>query len=195
MSKNIKLKILNITMLIISSIFWGMVALGLVVNFVEKTYIYPLRNSDIINEYADAYSIDRALIYSVIKVESSFNERAQSKKGAKGLMQITERTAEFISNQLGVKEYDLLDAKTNVNFGCWYLRYLINKFTSLNTALCAYNAGEGNVLEWLKNPVYSTDKITLQNIPFGETKEYIERIEKAYHKYAKIHKEHIYNMV
>ena len=81
-----------------------------------KEYVYAC---------ADEYQLDSSLIFAVIKVESSFNERAVSSAGAKGLMQITDRTGAYIAEKLGITEYDLLDAKTSVTFGSFYLRYLV----------------------------------------------------------------------
>jgi len=192
---NKKFRILNfvkIITIILALTFWGTVAFGLAYGYVEKNYIYPLKYQDEVNEFSEKFSIDKALIYAVIKVESSFNENAKSVKGAKGLMQITDSTAEFIANKTGVKEYDLFNAKTSIGFGCWYLRYLMNKFSSLTSALCAYNAGEGNVYAWLNNKDYSLDGENLVKIPFNETREYVNKIEKAYDKYRKIHKQDIY---
>ena len=57
-----------------------------------------------------------------------------------------------------------------------YLNYLFKKFKDTNTVLASYNAGETVVRSWLHNTNYSTDKITLQNIPFLETKNYIKKI-------------------
>ena len=192
---NKKFRILNfvkIITVILALTFWGTVAFGLAFGYVEKNYIYPLKYQDEVNEFSEKFSIDKALIYAVIKVESSFNENAKSVKGAKGLMQIIDSTAEFIANKTGAKEYDLFNAKTSIGFGCWYLRYLMNKFSSLTSALCAYNAGEGNVYAWLNNKNYSLDGVNLVKIPFNETKEYVNKIEKAYDKYRKIHKQDIY---
>lgn len=190
-----KFRLLNfvkITTIILSLTFWGTVSFGLTFGYVEKNYIYPLKFQAEVNEFSEKFSIDKALIYAVIKVESSFNENAKSVKGAKGLMQITDSTAEFIANKTGVKEYDLFNAKTSIGFGCWYLRYLMNKFSSLTSALCAYNAGEGNVYAWLNDKNYSLDGENLVKIPFNETREYVNKIEKAYDKYRKIHKQDIY---
>lgn len=190
-----KFRLLNfvkISTIILSLAFWGTVAFGLTFGYVEKNYIYPLKFQAEVDEYSEKFSIDKALIYAVIKVESSFNENAKSVKGAKGLMQITDSTAEFIANKTGVKEYDLFNAKTSIGFGCWYLRYLMNKFSSLTSALCAYNAGEGNVYAWLNDKNYSLDGENLVKIPFNETREYVNKIEKAYDKYRKIHKQDIY---
>ena len=123
----------------------------------------------------------------IINIESSFNPNAKSDKGAIGLMQITPKTGEYISKMLNVDEYDLYNPKTNIEFGGYYLKYLINRFQNTETAVCAYNAGEGNVSIWLNNPEFSDDKITLKNIPFTETNEYINKFKKTFTKYKKLY--------
>lgn len=181
------LKLLNIVTLIIFVCFWGFLAVGLTVNYVEKNYIYPLGYKQIVIECSDYYGLDRGLVFSVIKTESNFKSNAESQAGAIGLMQITPKTADYIAEMLKISDYDLLDAYTNVWFGCYYLKYLLNKFNMLNVALCAYNAGEGNVALWLNNQDYSTDKINLSVIPFKETKEYVAKILKTYKKYSELY--------
>lgn len=181
------LKLLNIVTLIIFVCFWGFLAVGLTVNYVEKNYIYPLGYKQIVIECSDYYGLDRGLVFSVIKTESNFKSNAESQAGAIGLMQITPKTADYIAQMLKISDYDLLDAYTNVWFGCYYLKYLLNKFNLLNVALCAYNAGEGNVALWLNNQDYSTDKINLSVIPFKETKEYVAKILKTYKKYSELY--------
>ncbi len=153
----------------------------------EKKYIYPVKYSDEVLFYCNEYNLDANLVFSVIKTESSFNERAESEKGAKGLMQITDNTAEYIAKLLGVIEYDVYLPKTNIRFGCFYLRLLLDKFGSEKTALCAYNAGEGNVAKWLKNNQYSIDGVELSFIPYKETEEYIRKIYKSWAKYEKLY--------
>ncbi len=181
------LKLLNIVTLIIFVCFWGLLAVGLTVNYVEKNYIFPLGYKQIVVECSDYYGLDRGLVFSVIKTESNFKSNAVSKAGAVGLMQITPKTADYIAEMLKISDYDLLDAYTNVWFGCYYLKYLLNKFNVLNVALCAYNAGEGNVALWLNNQDYSTDNINLLVIPFKETKEYVAKILKTYKKYSELY--------
>lgn len=172
---------------IILCVFWGIFALIGMANCVNKAYFYPLKHKQIVLEYADIYSLDRALIFAVIKVESGFNPNAKSSAGAIGLMQITPDTANYIASMQGIKTYDLTDARTNVNFGCFYIKYLMNKFINPETAMVAYNAGEGNVYFWLNNPDYSEDKITLKNIPFPESREYIKKIRQTFAKYKKLY--------
>ena len=102
-------------------------------------------------------------------------------------MQITLSTAEYIAKRVNINEYDLQDENINVRFGCYYLRYLIDKFKDIETAICAYNAGEGNVALWLNNPSYSSDKKTLVYVPFLETREYIKKIQENFSKYKKLY--------
>ena len=56
--------------------------------------------------------------------------------------------------------------------------YLEDYYKDIETALAAYNAGMGNVSGWLKDEKYSSDGVTLKDIPFGETKRYVERVKK-----------------
>lgn len=155
--------------------------------YVLKKHFYPLKYRQEVFDSANEFGLDKALVYALIKTESGFDKNALSDKGAIGLMQITERTGEFIAEKLGVYVYDLKDARTNIRFGCYYLRYLMNRFENQKTVLCAYNAGEGNVSAWLANTKYSLDGKTLYKIPFRETEEYIVKIEKSFTKYTKLY--------
>lgn len=181
--KYILYKILNAVL----CVFWSAL---LLLNFAQctaKSYIYPLKFKQTVFELSDKYGLDRALIFSIIKVESGFDDQATSSAGAIGLMQITPDTARYIAKLQGIEEYDLTTPNTNIDFGCFYVKYLIVKFEDLNTALVAYNAGEGNVALWLNNPKYSSDKKTLKYIPFKESREYVEKINKTFIKYNKLY--------
>ena len=129
-----------------------------------------------ISRYCNEFNVEENIIKSIIYVESNFNSKVTSSKGAIGLMQILPSTAVFISKMLKVKEYDLYNPDDNIRFGTAYYCYLNKKFKDSYTAIAAYNAGEGNVLAWLKLAEYSLDGITLKQIPFNETKRYVERI-------------------
>lgn len=172
---------------IIIALCWGFFAFCFIYRFVEKSYIYPLKYKEEILEKCDKYDLDVYLVYSIIKTESGFNRKAKSNKGAKGLMQITDDTATFIANNLKIEKYDLYNAETNIEFGCYYFKYLFNKFLSIDTSIVAYNAGEGNVSIWLNDKKYSDDGITLKGIPFNESKNYLEKITKNYKKYKNLY--------
>ncbi len=149
--------------------------------------IYPLKYEDEIVKYCDYYDLDKYLVFAIVKVESDFNEKAVSSKGAMGLMQITPKTGEYIAKLNGARHYDLLDGETNISFGCYYVSYLLNRFDNIDTVICAYNAGEGKVSEWLKNSEYSEDGKTIKSVPFNETHQYIKKIKKTFQKYKKLY--------
>ena len=148
-------------------------------------YFYPMKFCDEIKEYSTEFGVEPALVASVINVESGYREKAISSKGAQGLMQIMPSTGEWLAGKIGEKYEDnvLLEGKFNIKIGTYYLSYLINQFGDKKLALCAYNAGQRNVKEWLKNSEYSQDGKTLKKIPFLETENYIKKVEKNYSYY------------
>ncbi len=172
---------------VILCFFWVVFAMGGIYRCTMRQYFYPLEFKEEIFYAADTFGFERALILSVVNVESSFDEKAVSPKGAQGLMQITPATAAYIAGIQGVENFDMLSARDNLNFGCFYLKYLFDKFSDVNTALAAYNAGEGNVFLWLKNSDYSDDGITLKAIPFPETAGYVEKINETFKIYKKLY--------
>ena len=183
----LKNSLIKKTILIVLTVLVSLTIAHMCITHFEKTFLYPLKHTDIIINSADQNDLDRALIFSIVNVESSFNANSKSPKGAIGLMQITPDTAEYIAKMKNVSAYDLYSPQTNVCFGCYYLKYLINKFISVETAIVAYNAGEGNVKAWLRNNDYSKDGITLTHIPFKESRNYLEKITKSFVKYNKLY--------
>ena len=182
--RNVKNKIIVITIIAVTSaaIIFG------VKRILERVVLYPLSEyKTIVLAAADEYGIDIYLLFAVIKTESGFNSNAVSEKGATGLMQLTEKTAAYVADLKGVDYYDVTDARTNVDFGCYYLNYLLKKFRVWDTVLAAYNAGEGKVSTWLKDARYSDDEKTLKTIPIAETREYIKRINASSVKYKKLY--------
>ncbi len=122
--------------------------------------------------------LDPALVYAVARAESGFDARAQSRAGACGLMQLLPETAEYICARTGT-EYDeekLFDGAYNLRLGCLYLTYLFARFPVTETALAAYNAGEGVVSDWLKDPTCSSDGAKLSRIPYPETARYVKKV-------------------
>lgn len=153
----------------------------------EREIIYPLKYREEIFEVSVLYEVEPALIFAVVKTESGFRATAESEKGAMGLMQITKDTAAYIAALRGIEDYDIKDAKTNLNFGAYYIRYLGGKFYGIYEIAAAYNAGEGRVKEWLKDKRYSKDGVTLYNIPYEETARYADKICRATNKYKKLY--------
>lgn len=152
---------------------------------------HPLEYAGLITQYALAQNLDPALVSAVILCESSFNPYAESRVGARGLMQLMEDTAGWVAHKLDEDNasysFDLLyDAETNIRFGTWYLGYLSRRFDGDATKIvCAYHAGQGNVDAWLKNPKYSSDGVTLDVIPTQDTSAYASRVLRARDVYRK----------
>ena len=91
------------------------------------------------------YGIDPRLIMAQIEVESTFNPRAVSKVGARGLMQIMPATGRQLARELGFTDYDLFDPVTNVKMGIYYMSKLIKRFGDYDVALSAYFWGQTRV--------------------------------------------------
>lgn len=154
----------------------------------ERKFLYPLSEfKDEIISFAGKYDIETALVFAIVRTESGFKPDAVSEKGAKGLMQMTEKTASYVADLKGEREYDIINPKTNLDFGCYYYKYLEKKFENRDVCLAAYNAGEGKVNIWLKDNRYSTDGKTLISIPLKETRDYVLKVNKSLIKYKKLY--------
>ena len=153
--------------------------------FIFYLYLYPLKYKKQINLYANESGLDSYLIASVINAESSFNRKAISNKGAVGLMQIMPTTAMWVCDKIGEQyEYDrLFEPEYNIKIGTYYLSYLAHKFNNVDTAIVAYNAGEGTVSKWLKINTYSDDGVSLEVIPYSESKNYLNKIKRSLNIY------------
>lgn len=152
---------------------------------------YSLNYLDEIEKYSQEYKVDPKVVISVMKVESDFNPSAQSHTNAKGLMQIMPDTSKHIAKllKLNPNSIDLNDPETNIQLGTYYLKYLMNNFHNMDTVFAAYNAGFGNVNNWLKDEKYSSDGVSLKNIPAQETKNYVKKVNKAIKAYEVLYGE------
>ena len=139
---------------------------------------YPLNYSEYIITYSKLYNLDPVLVASLINEESSFDKNALSSRGAMGLMQLMPQTAKYVCDLINedYKNVNLFDPETNIKIGCYYLGYLTEKFDNTTSVLCAYNAGEYTVRLWLAGKDNSSDGKTLYNIPYSQTKAYVDKI-------------------
>lgn len=154
---------------------------------------YALVYAQEIKQNADEFALSRYLVAAVIHCESGNDKDARSRRGALGLMQIMPETGAWIAEQIGVENYAeamLLDPASNIRFGCWYLKYLSGRYDDSTKVLAAYNAGPGNVQKWLQNPEYASEG-KLMNIPFPETKNYVEKVGYACQKYEELYAEEL----
>lgn len=142
---------------------------------------YPVKFEKEIAKSSSEFGVEKALIISVINVESGFKENAKSASGAIGLMQIMPSTATWIAKELN-EEYNedcLYIPEYNIRFGTFYLNYLLNKFQNLDMVLACYNAGEGRVLEWING----SDSFNINKVQYKETANYILKVKNKYKIY------------
>ena len=158
---------------------------------VMKEIVYPLQYDYLVTHYSRENNVDPSLVAAVILVESKFKQDASSHRGAVGLMQIMPETGQWIADQMGLTDYtaDKLDhVATNIRLGTWYLAYLTREYKG-NTilALAAYNAGHGNVDEWVKKYGWTKDFSEIEKIPFSETREYVKVVLQNERQYKKLY--------
>jgi soluble lytic murein transglycosylase-like protein len=118
---------------------------------------------EIISAMSEAHGVDPLLVRALIQVESNYQPRAKSSKGAMGLMQLMPQTA---------REYNVrnpYDPKANIEAGIKKLKSLIDRWGVIDLALAAYNAGEGAVQRFNGIP------------PYKETRDYVTRILLLWH--------------
>lgn len=158
------------------------------------TLFYPIYYKDEIRQHAQNHGINPLLVAAIIKVESDFKPGSESHKGALGIMQIMPDTAKWIMEKAEFKNVPLNKVKNeideNIKMGTWYLEFLSQKFDGNEIAIiAAYNAGPTNVMNWMKKGIWDGKLETSKNIPFGETRHYVQRVSHYYKQYCDIYKE------
>lgn len=136
--------------------------------------------SHIITQCAQEEEISPSLLEAVILTESKFNEKAVSHVGAVGMMQLMPDTAHWISQQSGLPADNLASPEQNIPLGAWYLNYLLGQYHNNEVfALAAYNAGRGNVDEWIEKNHWPEGFSDIDKIPFPETREFVKSVVSA----------------
>ena len=141
---------------------------------------FPLPHRDSIFSTARQYSLDPALIYGIIRQESSFMEDAHSEVGALGLMQLMPATGRQTARSLNIRyggSRALLKSDQNIHLGSAYLNHLMTRYNgSPVLAAAAYNAGPHRVSRWLPGDRSMPATLWMENIPFRETRNYVKRV-------------------
>jgi soluble lytic murein transglycosylase len=150
--------------------------------------LFPFPYREEILQAASQNKIDPLLVISVIRQESSFAPQIDSRVGAVGLMQIVPPTAKWVAQQISLSPYSLTNPQDNIKIGSWYLAHNHDRYQN-NSLLAAasYNAGTGNVHQWLNR--YSTqdwDRF-VESIPFVETHDYVEGVLGNYWNYLRLY--------
>ena len=158
---------------------------------VQRGVFYPFRHRVAVELYSKKYNVDKYLAIAVMKHESGFEPSALSHSGAVGLMQLMPETAEWIAWQIGEEDFftaRLEEPELNIRYGIWYLAALEREFDGNDVlALAAYNAGRGNVHEWIKKNRWPVDFNDITAIPYSETRNYVTTVLKNRDKYKELY--------
>lgn len=177
-------------------ILLGLMSVFLLINtpLVWK-WMYPIKFEREIMAASKKYQVDPYLILAVIRSESGFKTDRVSKKGAVGLMQIMPDTAEWIVNQAGLRPTNdqyLYDPVTNIQIGTWYLNFLLSRYEGdVVRVIAAYNAGPGKVSGWLASEQWSGHRENMEDIPFAETRQYVQRVLYYHDRYQNIYNDEL----
>ncbi|MFI3169067.1 MAG: lytic transglycosylase domain-containing protein [Faecalibacterium sp.] len=170
----------------------GVVALGSKVYQKAIDLSYPQEYTELVEYWAEEYEVDPLLVYAFIRTESGFDETAQSNVDARGLMQITSDTFDWIKSKIAVDEdlifEDMYDPEVNIRFGVYYISRCLARYENdVATAAAAYHSGWGTVDDLLSQEKYSQNGLTLDVFPYTQMKNYVFKIAACYEKYNELY--------
>ena len=158
---------------------------------VDARLAYPKAFGEVVEGSARAAGVPSALVFAMIRTESSFRPRAQSPARALGLTQVIQNTAEHTARALGLVDFQfqsLTDPAVSAQIGAAYLKELLRLFDgNLALAIAAYNAGTGSVHRWLTRLGDVPIDVFVEEIPYRETNRYVQNVLTAYALYRMIY--------
>jgi soluble lytic murein transglycosylase-like protein len=140
----------------------------------QDAAIYPIPSW----QPPNGFDVDRALVYAIIRRESSFNPDARNGSGASGLMQLMPATARAMAGR-SLSGAKLIDPETNVTLGQKYIHHLLAEPLvngNLIRLAAAYNAGPGNVAKWQRDAQDDDPLLFIESLPSRETRIFIETV-------------------
>ena len=140
---------------------------------------YPRVFDDVVESDARHKDVPAMLLYALIRAESGFSTKAYSSARALGLTQVTRRTAARTARRIkmkGFRFHKLKQPEVAVRIGSAYLAWLLQRYENPVLAIAAYNAGDRAVDRWLQRQGRLPDDMFIQNIPYGETRRYVQRV-------------------
>jgi soluble lytic murein transglycosylase len=150
--------------------------------------LFPFPYEEQVVRYAALRRLNPLLVIGLIRQESAFEAEIASPVGALGLMQVMPDTGKYVANKINLKTYSLTNPEDSINIGTFYLNYTHEKYND-NTlfAVASYNAGPGNVSSWRQRFSFSDPDEFIEDIPFAETKGYVEAVLGNYWNYLRLY--------
>jgi soluble lytic murein transglycosylase len=152
---------------------------------------YPVPNREVILNAVKGKNVDPRFVLSIMRQESSFNARARSLAGARGLLQLTIDAANKYAAGAGLKdvtEEDLYRPEVNIPVGVEYLAALFRMFPNLPEGVAAsYNGGEDNVERWVRRTVNKDNGVFTAEIGFPDSKDYAMKVMANYRAYQQLY--------
>lgn len=150
---------------------------------------YPIGWRDELASAAARASLDPLFVAAVVREESSFDPRARSRTGARGLMQLMPETARPLARARGrsVEDGALDEPAINLEMGSAYMSGLVKEFVDLRVAVAAYNAGPRRVREWWAVRRSDDVEVWVEQIPFNETRGFVKRVMLSWEEYRRVY--------
>lgn len=150
--------------------------------------LYPFPYAGMISQWSVKRGLNPLLVTALIRQESRFQPQIRSSVGAVGLMQVMPETAAWIQSKTDLPTYNLDNPEDNINLGTWYLDYTHQEYGDHSLyAVASYNAGPGNVADWIARGNYLDEDDFAEKIPFPETKGYIRSVFGGYWNYLRLY--------
>ncbi|MEB3359695.1 MAG: transglycosylase SLT domain-containing protein [Synechococcales bacterium] len=150
--------------------------------------LYPFPFIVPVQKWAEQRQLNPMMVMGLMRQESRFEPKIKSVAGATGLMQIMPATGQWIAQQTDISGYDLTDPDDNIKMGTWYLDYTHSEYGDNSLfAVASYNAGPGNVADWIRRFSTADPDEFVEQIPFPETKGYVEAVFENYWNYLRLY--------
>jgi soluble lytic murein transglycosylase len=145
----------------------------------DLQWYFPAYRSQL-SQQAKVRELHTSWVFAITRQESAFMADARSGVGAMGLMQLMPTTAKETARKFGIplgSPQNAIEPGTNIQLGAAYLSQIHGQFNGNRVlATAAYNAGPGRVRQWLKGANHLAFDVWVENIPFDETRQYVQNV-------------------